>query len=1044
MPSQNRKQLNSVETIRNSKKIMHVPGAIVGDRYQIIQKLGREGCGKTYLAKDLQATDDYRCALEQLRPQLDSSQAIEEAEKRLAEAVVVLQRLGDHPQIPKFKNYFVEEQQFYLAREYIDGENLEREIKQQVFDEAKAVHLLQDVLRILDFIHKNNVIHLDLKPTHLIRRKQDGNFVLINFGAVRDIEAIETEIQGQIISTKAISTWGYMAPEQKADDPSFSSDIYALGKTVIYALTGRSPQELEKTNINWRHCCQIGDKLTAILEKMVAYDRQSRYTSALEVLYDLKPLLKIDRVVGARYRITSYLGGKAGVNTYLADNLKRKYQSPCSIKQIELPDSNPATWAKVERRFAEELSILERLGYHEQIPQLWDHFEENEEFYLVQEYIHGENLAQELKQHKFQPIEIVQLLENTLSVLAFIHQHGIIHRNIKPSNLIIRDSDRSIVLTDFGIITDIKSLPNLTVDPSQTEDKKNYLPPEQIAGRPTVGSDIYALGMTAIELLTQVKPSRFPRNKQTGTILWHEELNVNRRLAKVIDKMTHPDVGQRYQSAEKVLNDLYKININSDRASTTKLNQPQVRANSNSQWSLKPIHLLVAAVGIGCLLSSLEFAFPTLRPMYYWHQGQKLLSEQQPTAALPVFMKAIDLKPESSLAWIGRGDALFSLERFPEALEAYYEAIQLDADNPESWKKKADTLFKLERFSEALTAYERTLELQPENAEVLNQTGKTLYELQRYPEALEMHEEALKLDRLNARFLSDRARVLMALERYYDALTVLNRVQAIEPLNLRLWQDKVLALKFLNRPQESERVYQEVLAAYDRIAQQNPQNENIWLAKGDFFFQSEMYRGAVTAYERAIEIEPDSYFAWLGKGKALTELGSYDRALTALNRALKIRPQSYQTWQARGSVFLASKNDLSEAVAAYDRAIAINPNFAPLWRERGTALIEQENYARGIESLTKASELNPQDVETWLVLANALVESDRDNRALLALDRALAIQPQDPEIWLQKGEILIRNQQYNEVCDLYRQSRQITPDSPAIMQSMRTIGCRMN
>ncbi|GAB4528387.1 MAG: hypothetical protein Tsb0014_09720 [Pleurocapsa sp.] len=1044
MTSPKRKPANSVDTIAYNPKIMHLPGEIVGEHYQIIQKLGREELGKTYLAKNLQATGDSRCAIEQLKPQAHNSKVWQKVQTILKKQVYLAQKLGEHPQIPHLYDNFSQNKQFYLVREYIDGDNLEQKIKRQIFDEAETIHLLQDVLRILDFAHKLNIVHRDIKPSHIIKRKQDGNFVLIDFAGLREIEALETEILTSVDFNQNVGAWGYVAPEQKAGNCSFSSDIYALGKTAIYALTGKSPRELEQTNISWQKSCQISHKLQLILEKMVQETSGDRYSSALDVLLDLKPLLRINQIVGGRYRITRYLGGSDGIDTYLAENLRRHYQSICLIKQVELSDSDAATWQKIEQYFTEELTILERLGYHDQIPQLWDHFEENESFYLVQEYIQGENLAKKLERSKFQEVEVVQLLESTLLVLAFIHQHHIIHRNIKPSNLIVPDGEGEIVLTDFGFLKDIRHLPQTTVNSDRATEQKNYLPPEQIAGRPTTASDLYALGIIAIEALTQTKPDLLSKDPQTGAISWRESIVVNRRLGKILDKMTHLDVGQRYQSAEQVLNDLSKIRLQSHADGGNKFIQSRNLARFD-RGRLKPIHILIALVGLLCFLGSMEFTFPTLRPIYYSYRGKQLLSEQ-PEIALNTFMKAIDLKPESAAAWEGRGDALYQLERFPEALEAYYEAIQLNSDsssNYQTWQKKGNTLYNLESFSEALIAYDRALELKPDDPETLNQKGKTLYQLQRYQEALEVQEEALKIDRFNPQYLSDRATVLMDLGRYYDALTVFNRVQAIAPLNLRLWQNKAITLKYLNRPQESRRVYQEVMDEYDKIIKQQPQNKEIWLSKADFLLEFSKYREANAAYDKAIAIVPRSYFAWLGKAKALNKLQEYDQALAAIDKALNIRPKSALAWQVRGLIFHKGKSNLTEAIASYDRAIEFNPNFAPAWRDRGFALTDRGKYSQASESFAKASEINPYDLDTWLGLATTLTAMEQNDQALFVLERALQIKPQDPSIWLQKGSILVKQQKYNEACENYRQSRKVTPESAEILQAMQNLGCRM-
>ncbi|HEY9769440.1 MAG TPA: tetratricopeptide repeat protein [Coleofasciculaceae cyanobacterium] len=1039
MPTSKRDLLNSVPKVTNSKKIMHVPGSVVGNRYQIIQELGRLEKGKTYLAKDLQTTVDPRCVVERLSPNCDNEANWQIIQQHLENEVAVLKRIGDHPQIPQFYNYFVDERQFYLVREYIDGDNLEQEVTRKIFDEADVIYLIQDVLRILDFIHKTNVIHRDIQPIHLIRRKQDNTFVLIDFAAIGEIESTKINLQGELIFDNSLDNWSYIAPEQKTGKSHFNSDIYALARTAIYAVTGRSPQELEQTNLNWQQQCQISLKLEAILLKMMSPVVEQRYGSALEVLYDLRPLLKIRQVVGGRYLITRYLGGDGEIETYLADNLHRQYQSPCLLKQIELPQADGGGKVKIERHFAEELSVLERLGYHEQIPQLWDHFQENDEFYLVQEYIRGDNLAQKIAQNNISTSQIIQILVSALSILRFIHQNRIIHRNIKPSNLIIRDQDGQIILTDFGILADIKALPN-TRGYSQNQNKQNYWSPEQIAGRPTITSDIYALGMTVIEALTKAKPVTLSRKEQTGELVWSQNIDLDRRLIKIINKMVQLDLGRRYQSAEKILHDLQRINNYNSLSRLQPVTFQAKQRTFATKISILPI--LVGLLGIGCLLGSIEFAFPTVRPVYYWYQGKKLLPEQ-PQTALNSFIKAIDLKPQSWLAWSGRGDALYVLERYPQALEAYVEATKLNPNKAEIWQKQGNTLYRLERFTEAIAAYNRALELEPENASLYNLKGKALYQLQQYQAALTMQKAALEIDRLDAQFLSDRAQNLVQLGEYYDALTVFNRVQAIEPLNLKLWQNKFLVLKALNRPQEAERVQREVNNNYIQLLQQQPRNKQHWLEQGDFFTAAGMNQKALESYNQAIELKPNMYEAWLAKGKTLTLLGQDQAALNALDKALQIRSQSYLALQAKGSVY-QNQSNLTEAIANYDRAIEINPNYAPLWRDQGLALNQQTKYIQAIESLTTASNLTPYDASTWQGLAEAWSAMDQNQKALSAINRAIELRPQNSRFWSQKGLIYSINGQYNEACDTYRQSRQATADSSAIINSMMELGCRMD
>ena len=1024
---------------------MLVPGSIVGDRYQIIQKLSKKEVGRIYLVKDLQATGDSRCALEQLNPNYHDKADWQVIKQHLLNEVAVLQRLGDHPQIPQLYNDFIEARQFYLVREYIDGDSLETIVERKEFNEVDAIGFIQDALRILDFVHKTNIIHRDVQPANFIRRKKDNSFVLINFGAIREIESTEINLKGELVSRKSLGNWSYIAPEQKDGQSQFSSDIYALGKSAVYALTGRSPTELEQTKVDWRDRCQISPKLKDILAKMMVPDPNYRYGSAIDVLQDLKPLLKINQTLGGRYLVTRYLGGNLGVETYLADNLHRQYQSPCLIKQIELPNVHNGGKVRIERRFAEELAILERLGYHDQIPQLWDHFEENDDFCLVQEYIQGENLGERISQHSLATSEVVKILASTLSVLDFIHQNRIIHRNIKPSNLLIRYENQQVALVDFGILMDIKNPSNMTADPSQQNDRKNYWSPEQLAGRPTIGSDLYALGMSTVEILTRVQPGNIAREKQTGKLQWQKHLQdgkVDRRLARVIDKLIDLNLGNRYSSAEKALEDLQKVNLMGKSNVKLKKSAKQIQDRPKNYRAKLPGFIAIGVLGVASLLGSIEFAFPTVRPAYYGYLGNKALAEQ-PRVALDTFTKAIDLKPQSASAWAGRGAALLKLERYSQSLEAYAEATELNPNDWQSWKKQGTALLKLERFQQAIAVYDRALEVEKNDGELYNQRGKALYELQDYKSALAMQEEALGIDRLNPIFLSDRAENLIQLGRYYDALSVLNRVQVSQPYKMQLWQDKARVLRALDRPKEEGRVNQEIAQNYKKLLQEQPRNEKAWFNQGNFLVSRNMYSKAIESYQIAVEIRPDFYRGWLALGKALTKNGQNQSALEALDQALEIRPKSYLAWQAKGMAYQESLIPF-QAIASYDRGIAINSEYAPLWRDRGLAFNQQGNYSLAIESLSRASELASQDAKTWSALATAWNNTGQDTQALLALDRAIEINPNNPQAWSQKGQIYTQNAQYNEACETYRQSLPVITEESTILTSMRSLGCRMN
>jgi CHASE2 domain-containing sensor protein len=263
-------------------------GALIGGRYKIIAALGAGGFGQTYLVEDTQQAGSSPCVVKQFKPAKDDARFLEIARRLFKTEGTILERLGQHPQIPQFLGVFESDQDFYLVQQFIDGEPLSDELaRKKHLSEAEAIALLDDVLNVLEFVHANQVIHRDIKPNNLIRRHQDGKIVLIDFGSVKEIQ---TQLSGleQTNLTVGIGTQGYTPSEQLAGQPRFCSDFYALGITVIQALTGIHPSQLptepDTGELIWQGYASVDPRLKSILSKMVRYHFSQRYQSAVEII----------------------------------------------------------------------------------------------------------------------------------------------------------------------------------------------------------------------------------------------------------------------------------------------------------------------------------------------------------------------------------------------------------------------------------------------------------------------------------------------------------------------------------------------------------------------------------------------------------------------------------------------------------------------------------------------------------------------------------------------------------------------------------------
>ena len=253
-----------------------------------------------------------------------------------------------------------------------------------------------------------------------------------------------------------------------------------------------------------------------------------------------------------RYRAHALLGQGAFGKTLLAQDEGKPSHPKCVIKQFIYND--PATRSKALELFDEEAKRLEDLGQHPQIPELMAHCQQDGHSYLVQQFIDGNNLNQELMQQgAFGEQQIRDVLLQLLPVLEFIHKKNVIHRDIKPENIMRRRSDKQLVLVDFGAAKHATA--TTLAKTGTTIGSASYAAPEQARGRAVFASDLYGLGVTCLHLLTGVDPFTLIDDSTLG-FAWRDFLNgkkVSDEIGKILDKMTQQRPIDRYTSATEAL-----------------------------------------------------------------------------------------------------------------------------------------------------------------------------------------------------------------------------------------------------------------------------------------------------------------------------------------------------------------------------------------------------------------------------------------------------------------------------------------------------------
>ncbi|MDM9381848.1 serine/threonine-protein kinase [Chlorogloeopsis sp. ULAP01] len=281
---------------------------LLNNRYQVIQTLGSGGFGETFLAEDTQMPSRRRCVIKQLKPIQDNPQVYQLVQQRFGREAAILEEVGDgSEQIPKLYAYFLENGQFYLVQEYIQGQTLTQKIQQQgLMSESGVKEILISILPVLDYVHSKGIVHRDIKPDNIILRNppasstppyqggvRGGEPVLIDFGAVKETIGTLVTPSGNSTRSIVIGTPGFMPSEQSVGRPMFASDIYSLGLTAIYLLTGKMPQEMGTDPATgallWRqYALGVTPSFAAVLDKAIQFNARDRFASAREMLQSLQ------------------------------------------------------------------------------------------------------------------------------------------------------------------------------------------------------------------------------------------------------------------------------------------------------------------------------------------------------------------------------------------------------------------------------------------------------------------------------------------------------------------------------------------------------------------------------------------------------------------------------------------------------------------------------------------------------------------------------------------------------------------------------------
>ncbi|HIK10522.1 MAG TPA: tetratricopeptide repeat protein [Oscillatoriaceae cyanobacterium M33_DOE_052] len=754
--------------------------------------------------------------------------------------------------------------------------------------------------------------------------------------------------------------------------------------------------------------------------------------------------IHIGKLLDRRYRIVQVLGSGTFGNTFLAADTHRPGYPQCIVKQLRPPSQNQRNLQIIELIFKKKAESLEKLGKNNSIPQLLAFFEEEQEFYLVEEFISGQPLTSEIGANKkISEDAVVKLLVEILEILTFVHGQGLVHGKIKPDNFIRQQPEGRLVLIDFGLVREInqhlingarnlsgavtpngdrlsvsRPLPITAVGEDSSGAAPGAVngsaPPPELdtklpGGRmPILGysGDLYGAGLIAISALTGLTRDEIitttdnysgggSSNEPGLALSWKDFTAKNPppsdSLLAVVDKMVHPDTSQRYQSAGAALADLKKLQTQ------RRLPPPPPPPPSK--------------VGVNNGRSSLLSPWGAVNNQGS-HPNQP--KAKAPFPLLPVTAIVFSFLALMSLGWLLWGN--YEQNRITElqtrglerarsgdkqgAIQEFNSAIELNPNNAEAYYKRANALYDLGDYQDAVEDYTVAIRINPSYVNSYFNRGLTYYEMGKYREAIADYTMTIKLNPKDADAYNKRGVAYHQLGDYSAALQDYTKAIALNPKDPTAYINRGLSASAAGNKQSA-------IADYTEALRQDPNNADAFYSRGRARFFLADYKGAMEDYTEAIEHNPDNSAIYANRCGAYLNLAQYELAIADCTKALEINSQDETAFDNRCIAYLNLAN-YPEAIADCTAAIQLSPKKAKAYSNRGLARSGAKDLIGAIEDYSEAIALSPGDAVAFNNRGKVHEEMGKHGEALVDFTQAIRLKQDYDLAYYNRGMVRLK------------------------------------
>lgn len=699
---------------------------------------------------------------------------------------------------------------------------------------------------------------------------------------------------------------------------------------------------------------------------------------------------KIGKIVDERYYLIQPISSSLLGQTYLAEDTHRPGSPQCVIREIQLGNFSSENQEVILSLFQEKVEKIFSLSQHDGLPNLLAHFQENNNIYLVEDYIVGLFLSEELAQGKsLRELEVIKILKEILEILVFIHNQGETHGKIKPENLVRRILDGKLFLTNFGLEREIKRILEFNEEALISENdyySSLYIRSAENQEEVDKKSDIYALGIFAIQALTGLSPQNLLKQKQINNSLgieipWQDLQVCSLELSDIIETIINSQGEQNYKSATEILAELSKISDSIEAKSISETETiitipPEKRniASSLPEPRYKKKNILIASLAfivitiVGIAITYL-WQYQLIIAQGLYRDAQKSAKQGRQQAAIANYTKALTLNPKNAFIYYQRGNSYYSEKAYEKAIKDYTAGIKIKPNYKDAYYQRALIYYELDNNEKAITDLTQILRINPNYTKAYNKRGLIYYQIRDYKNAIQDYSQSIRLNP-------------------QDSENYLHRGIARGATG-----DQAGAI-----------------SDYTQAIEINPNNVQAYHYRGSSRFEIADYQGAIADYNQILEIKPDDVNAYTNRCSAYLHKGNYLSAITNCQQAIEINPQDFPAYHNLCITYF-NLGEYQKATENCSIAIGIDNKNAKAYTNRGLAQLNRGYLERAIEDFTIAIKINPQDDLAYSHRGMIFSEIGNYNQAVKDFSQAIILNSNNAKAYYNRGIILYELQE---------------------------------